>query len=171
MRCQQQRGSAPGREARYLEGIGRYERAEAERFPRMLGELVLAFEGTRRDALGQIFMAMELGNHWKAQFFTSHEVAYLMASLTQGGAADTIERQDFVTLWEPAFGAGPWSSHRLKFCSMSTSSHSKACTSPTLMRTPPLATWPVCSSLCCTFQPSSCTPTRGQIKHQWAHIG
>jgi hypothetical protein len=107
VRCQQQRGSAPGREARYLEGIGRYERAEAERFPRVLGELVLAFEGTRRDALGQIFMAMELGNHWKAPFFTSHEVAYLMASLTQGGAADTIERQDFVTLWEPAFGAGP----------------------------------------------------------------
>ena len=89
-----------------MEIIGRYERAEVDRFPRMLGELVLALEGTRRDVLGQIFMAMELGNHWKGQFFTPYEVAHLMASLTQGDAVDTIERQGFITLQEPAIGAG-----------------------------------------------------------------
>jgi hypothetical protein len=97
---------AEKREARYMEIIGRYERAEVDRFPQMLGELVLALEGTRRDVLGQIFIAMELGNHWKGQFFTPYEVAYLMASLTQGDAADTIERQGFITLQEPAIGAG-----------------------------------------------------------------
>jgi hypothetical protein len=97
---------AEKREARYMEIIGRYERAEVDRFPQMLGELVLALEGTRRDVLGQIFMAMEFGNHWKGQFFTPYEVAYLMASLAQGDAVDNIERQGFITLQEPAIGAG-----------------------------------------------------------------
>jgi hypothetical protein len=31
---------------------------------------------------------------------------YLMASLTQGDAADTIDRQGFITLEEPAIGVG-----------------------------------------------------------------
>jgi type I restriction-modification system DNA methylase subunit len=97
---------AEKRDARYMEIIGRYERAEVDRFPQMLGELVLALEGTRRDVLGQIFMATALGNHWKGQFFTPCEVAYLMASLAQGDAVDTIERQGFSTLQEPAIGAG-----------------------------------------------------------------
>lgn len=100
------RHQAEKREARYMEIIGRYERAEVDRFPQMLGELVLALEGAHRDVLGQIFMAMELGNHWKGQFFTPYEVAYLMASMIQGDAADTIERQGFITLQEPAIGAG-----------------------------------------------------------------
>lgn len=94
------------REARYMEIVGRYERAEVERFPRMLAHLVDSLEGGHKDALGQIFMSMELGDHWKGQFFTPYELALLMAKITMGDMAAVIEREGFFTLNEPAAGAG-----------------------------------------------------------------
>ncbi len=58
------------REARYLEIVKRYEREEVECFPRMLACLVESLEGGHKDALGTIFEAMQLADHWKGQFFT-----------------------------------------------------------------------------------------------------
>ncbi|WP_232314105.1 hypothetical protein [Ralstonia sp. A12] len=58
------------REARNLEIIQRYyERDEVECFPRMLAHLVESFEGGHKDALGQIFEALQLADHYRGQFF------------------------------------------------------------------------------------------------------
>ncbi|NKG07684.1 SAM-dependent methyltransferase (plasmid) [Ralstonia solanacearum] len=94
------------REARYLEIVKRYEREEVECFPRMLGCLVESLEGGRRDALGTIFEAMQLADHWKGQFFTPFEVSRMMAKMMLSGAAAEIECKGFITLMEPAAGAG-----------------------------------------------------------------
>jgi len=94
------------REARYLEIVKRYEREEVECFPRMLGCLVESLEGGHKDALGQIFEALQLADHWKGRFFTPFEVSRLMAKILMSGAADEIERQGFLSLMEPAAGAG-----------------------------------------------------------------
>ncbi|NKF92883.1 type I restriction endonuclease subunit M [Ralstonia solanacearum] len=94
------------REARYLEIVKRYEREEVERFPRMLAHLVASLEAGHKDALGGVFEALQLANHWKGQFFTPFEVARLMAKVTLTGAATLIEREGFITLMEPAAGAG-----------------------------------------------------------------
>lgn len=95
------------REARYLEVVGRYHRAEVDRFPAMLAALVDAMECGFGDVLGSLFMALELSDDWKGQFFTPFELALLMASMTLG---DTIQEQiaerGFVTVNEPAAGAG-----------------------------------------------------------------
>ncbi len=94
------------REARYLDIIKRYERAEIDRFPAMLAELVESLECGFHDALGQLFMSLELGDHWKGQFFTPYEIASLMARMTLGNVADQVQRQGFITVNEPACGAG-----------------------------------------------------------------
>jgi hypothetical protein len=94
------------REARYLEIVGRYNREEIDRFPKMLGCLVEALEQEMRDHLGKLFMALELGNHWKGQFFTPYEVALLMAQMQLHDAKELIEQQGFITLSEPSAGAG-----------------------------------------------------------------
>ena len=94
------------REARYLEIVARYEREEVERFPAMLRCVVEALSAGMCDCLGQVFMAMELGDHWKGQFFTPYEVSYLMAKIVTSNVAAVIEKEGFCTLNEPTAGAG-----------------------------------------------------------------
>jgi hypothetical protein len=94
------------REARYLEIVKRYEKDEVLRFRAMLDCIVESLEGGFHDCLGQLFMALELGDHWKGQFFTPYPVAYLMAKIGGVGARVEIEGKGFMTLMEPACGAG-----------------------------------------------------------------
>jgi hypothetical protein len=94
------------REARYFDILKRYEPAEMNTFAAMLGELVRALEEGMSDVLGQVFMALELGDHWKGQFFTPYHVAMLMASVSLTDAKAIVEREGFITLSEPACGAG-----------------------------------------------------------------
>lgn len=100
------RSQFEAREARYMEIVARYAREEVARFPAMLNCIVEALSAGMCDCLGQLFMAMELGDHWKGQFFTPYEVSYLMAKLVLGDVAAVIEREGFFTLNEPAAGAG-----------------------------------------------------------------
>lgn len=94
------------REARYLEIVKGYTHEEVNRFPAMLAALVASLECGFHDALGQLFMSLELADHWKGQFFTPYEVAYLMAQMTLCDVRGIIERKGFFTLNEPAAGAG-----------------------------------------------------------------
>lgn len=94
------------REARYMDIVSRYSKEEAARFPQMLGCLVMALELEPRDHMGKLFMALELGNHWKGQFFTPYELGLLMAKMQLHDAAALVNEQGFITLQEPAAGAG-----------------------------------------------------------------
>jgi hypothetical protein len=94
------------REARYMQIVARYERAEIDRFPMMLAHVTMALETGFHDCLGQLFMALELGDHWKGQFFTPYSISYLMARLSIDGADETIRSKGFITVNEPAAGAG-----------------------------------------------------------------
>lgn len=97
------------REARYMQIVKAYEPDEVAEFPKMLGELTLALERDQRDHLGAVFGELELANKWVGQFFTPQEVADLMGRMTFadfGGLADIIKERGFITLQEPAVGAG-----------------------------------------------------------------
>lgn len=94
------------REARYMQIVGEYERDEVQRFPQLLAVLVDWLECGLDDCLGKLFMSLDLGDSFKGQFFTPFELSRLMACLTFGGAREAIERQGFVTVSEPACGAG-----------------------------------------------------------------
>lgn len=97
------------REAEYMRVVGRYGPGEVALFPQMLGELVDALEAEPHDALGMVFGELELGNAARGQFFTPFAVCRLMADLTIGDGdamREQIERQGFVSVTEPAVGAG-----------------------------------------------------------------
>ena len=97
------------REARYMDIIKAYNKEEAARFPKMLGELVCALECGPDDVLGQVFHALELSNAARGQFFTPYSVCQVMARMQVGDTPDLrqrIEERGFITVSEPACGAG-----------------------------------------------------------------
>jgi hypothetical protein len=94
------------REARYLQIAGTYSRDELTRFAHMLGCVTEALEDGMHDCLGKLFMGLEMANHWKGQFFTPDELCRLMARMTLVDAQATIAEQGFITISEPASGAG-----------------------------------------------------------------
>lgn len=94
------------REARYLQIAKRYEREELLRFSEMLAHVVEELEAGFSDVLGSLFMQLELGDHWKGQFFTPYEVSLLMASMLMGDVQAEVERKGFLLMNEPAIGAG-----------------------------------------------------------------
>jgi hypothetical protein len=94
------------REARYLQIVKGYRADEVARFPKMLACLTLSLEEGMNDCLGQLFMAMELGNSGAGQFFTPYPVSALMAKMLAGDAGRICKERGFVRVMEPAVGAG-----------------------------------------------------------------
>lgn len=97
------------REARYMRIIGKYSKAEQALFPEMLAALVDRMEAGPDDVLGKLFSELELHNAARGQFFTPYSVCQLMARMQIGDPAalrSMIERRGFITVSEPACGAG-----------------------------------------------------------------
>jgi hypothetical protein len=65
------RAQYEGKEARYLQIVKAYKPEEGARLPKMLACLALSMEEGMSDCLGQLFMALELGNSGAGQFFTA----------------------------------------------------------------------------------------------------
>jgi len=92
-------------EAAYMEIARRYG-ADMGDMTRLLGDIATEIATTKEDVLGSLYMAMESGNKWMAQFFTPYHVSLLMAQMIMGDCGDVIKRNGFVTMLEPACGAG-----------------------------------------------------------------
>ena len=95
------------RERQYLRTIKRYSAKEQLIFPQLLNLLVMALEDEPdQDFLGEMFMGLDLGNHWKGQFFTPYNVCRMMAEMQVDGIEARIERQGWVGINDPCCGAG-----------------------------------------------------------------
>lgn len=94
------------REARYAEIVKGYTAEEVDRFARLLAELTIELSTGLSDALGHLYMSLDLGNERLGQFFTPYEVSQLMARLTVGEVTQALAKQPFVTVHEPASGSG-----------------------------------------------------------------
>lgn len=94
------------REARYLQIVKGYKTDEVARFPKMLACLTLSLEEGMSDCLGELFMALELGNSRAGQFFTPYPVSVLMAKMLCTEAGQLCKERGFVRVMEPAVGAG-----------------------------------------------------------------
>lgn len=94
------------REQRYLDIVGRYEHDEVQAFPVLFGITAMALEGIDCDFLGEVFQRLELASHWHGQYFTPYPLAQMMAALQLADADAAIAEQGFVTIQEPACGAG-----------------------------------------------------------------
>ncbi|KQB57433.1 hypothetical protein AE621_20880 [Acidovorax sp. SD340] len=94
------------REKRYLEIVAKYQPEEITRFCQALAVLVEWLSLGMCDALGDLFMSLELGERGKGQFFTPYPVSSLMARMTAGDVKEQLKQQDHIALNEPACGAG-----------------------------------------------------------------
>lgn len=93
------------REAEYMQIIGSYKKEDQEAFPKLLSILVALLENEPRDILGPLYMQLEISSKDQGQFFTPPELSELMAAVTYGPDLASL-KQDFITLSEPACGAG-----------------------------------------------------------------
>lgn len=85
----------------------KYNKNEQQVFPRLCSIVVAALqEDPDRDFLGELYMALELSNHWKGQFFTPYAVCKAMADITSEDLLDEVKRKGFISVNDPASGAG-----------------------------------------------------------------
>ena len=96
------------REEMYRSRAEKYSAKELEVFADMLFEVVAELERDQeQDFLGELFMALGLGNEWKGQFFTPYDICRAMSAITYGpDMAARIEKQGWISVSDPACGAG-----------------------------------------------------------------
>ena len=77
------RRNAAEREKTYMTISGKYKPAELEKFSQMLCEVVTGMDiNSDQDFLGELYMALELGNDHAGQFFTPYNICRCMAEMT-----------------------------------------------------------------------------------------
>lgn len=95
------------REAMYMQIVKKYNKQELELFPKLCAMAVEAFEKNReQDFLGEMYMALNLGNHWRGQFFTPYCVCKTMSEITCGNIVEQVEEKGYITTNDTACGAG-----------------------------------------------------------------
>lgn len=99
---------AKAREEMYRSRAEKYSAKELEVFADMLLEVVAELErDPEQDFLGELFMALGLGNEWKGQFFTPYSVCRAMSAMTYApDMTARVEKQGWVSVNDPACGAG-----------------------------------------------------------------
>lgn len=95
------------REKTYMTLASKYDKREMECFSQMLAEIVLGINKCPdQDFLGELYMALELGNDHAGQFFTPYCLCTAMAQLTGSDIKARIEQDGWISVSDPACGAG-----------------------------------------------------------------
>lgn len=93
------------REAEYAKCIERL--GGVDKSAKLLAIIVSAFEeNPEQDFLGKLYMNLELGNHWKGQFFTPYNICRVMADLSFEHVEEQVKQKGWVSISDPACGAG-----------------------------------------------------------------
>lgn len=95
------------REQSYMLIVKKYTKQELALFPELCAMTVKALEVDRdRDFLGEMYMALNLGNHWTGQFFTPYSICKAMTMMTGGDFVSQIQNKGCIEVNDPACGAG-----------------------------------------------------------------
>lgn len=95
------------REKMYLQISSKYTSTELQVFAKILSEVVIGLEkNPDQDFLGEMYMALEMGNDHAGQFFTPYHVCSLMAKVTEPNIRERIEREHWISCLDCACGAG-----------------------------------------------------------------
>jgi hypothetical protein len=98
--------AADALEDRYMAVVNRNTKEDVRAMPELLGITALAMQDGGCDFLGQVVVELELPNAHMGQFFTPYDVSRMMAEMTLDTIGEIIAEQGFVTVQEPACGAG-----------------------------------------------------------------
>lgn len=94
-------------EAQYMQVVSRYRDPDDIRaMPEMLALALSAIRAGGTDFMGQVAAEQGALDAGLGQFFTPYEVSRLIAEMSLGDAAAMIADKGFLTLQEPAAGAG-----------------------------------------------------------------
>lgn len=92
------------REKEYAECLKRV--GSVEKPAQLLAVIVNALEeNPEQDFLGEMYMGLNLGNHWKGQFFTPYSICKMMSQITCGSIDSQIEQQGYISVCDEACGA------------------------------------------------------------------
>ena len=74
----------------------------------MLGIITMALEqNPNQDFLGKLYMSLNLGSHWKGQFFTPYNICQMIAEINFGeGTQEEVEKKGYISVYDPCVGAG-----------------------------------------------------------------
>ena len=102
------KGHAEDRTKAYMTLASKYDQAELECLTSMFAEVVNGLdENPDQDFLGELFMALNLGNEHNGQFFTPYNVCKMTAKMTYGKDLEMkIAQKGWVSVYDPACGAG-----------------------------------------------------------------
>ena len=93
-------------EEQYMAVVKRNRVEDVRAMPELLAITTLAVQGGGCDFLGQVVVELELPNQHMGQFFTPYDVSRMIAEMTFDTVDEIIAEQGFVTVQEPACGAG-----------------------------------------------------------------
>lgn len=95
------------REKMYLQISSKYTSTELQVFAQILSEVVIGMEkNPDQDFLGEMYMALEMGNQHAGQFFTPYSVCKAMAKMNEPNVAGHIEQKHWISVNDCACGAG-----------------------------------------------------------------
>lgn len=93
------------REEEYEQCVQRLGSAEAA--AEMFAIVTMALEeNPEQDFLGGLFMKLNLGSHWKGQFFTPYCICKTMAAINSFGLEEQLKDKGWVSVNDCACGAG-----------------------------------------------------------------
>lgn len=74
----------------------------------MLGIITMALEeNPDQDFLGKFYMNLNLGSHWRGQFFTPYNMCRMISEMNFGdGTKAEIKRKGYMSVCDPCVGAG-----------------------------------------------------------------
>ena len=93
-------------ESRFHEILKPYSKEAVNKFTELLRITVEVLQEKPHDFLGECFHALNLHNHFKGQFFTPYHISDFMAEITLANVREHVEKHSYVSLSEPACGAG-----------------------------------------------------------------
>ena len=95
------------REKYYMSIVKRYSPTEMKVFASLFAMTVDALDDEpEQDFLGEMFMMLDLGNHWKGQFFTPYDVCKMTAMISMQDVSVRIESKGWVGICDCCCGAG-----------------------------------------------------------------
>lgn len=100
------RNGYQAREEDYERTRTHYTPAQMDRFAEALAFVALELDAQPRDVLGETYMQLGIANRDQGQFFTPYGVAQLIASMQINDAPAQLLTRPFLTVYEPACGAG-----------------------------------------------------------------
>ena len=98
--------AADAMEDQYMAVVKRNKPEDVRAIPELLAITTLAVQEGGCDFLGQVVVELELSSEHRGQYFTPYEVSRMMAEMILTDAGEVMKERGFITLMEPASGAG-----------------------------------------------------------------